>query len=79
MINKTRLIRLTQKLISINSENPPGDESRIAVFVKNYLDELGLRTKLYEFKKKRLNVVAALEGRGKKRSRRRVFDTFSFF
>jgi succinyl-diaminopimelate desuccinylase len=68
MVNKKRLIKLTQKLIQINSENPPGDESKIAGFVKNYLDKLGLKTKIYEFKKKRSNVVALLEGRDKKHS-----------
>ncbi len=68
MVNKKRLIRLTRELIRINSENPPGDESKIAAFVKNYLDKLGLKTKVYEFKKKRPNVVAHLEGRGKKNS-----------
>lgn len=66
MVNKKRLIKLTQKLIQINSENPPGDESKIAAFVKNRLDKLGLKTKIYEFKKKRSNVVALLSGRNKK-------------
>src|SRR3989338_3347801 len=68
MINKNRLIRLTQKLIRINSENPPGDESKIAGFVKGYLNNLGLKTKTYEFKKRRINVVGLLEGRNKKHS-----------
>jgi len=68
MVNKKRLIKLTQKLIQINSENPPGDESNIAGFVKNYLDKIGLKTKIYEFKKKRSNVVAHLLGRNKKYS-----------
>ncbi|PIP20000.1 MAG: hypothetical protein COX40_07100 [Candidatus Omnitrophica bacterium CG23_combo_of_CG06-09_8_20_14_all_40_11] len=68
MVNKKRLIKLTQKLIRINSENPPGDEFKIAGFVKNYLNKLGLKTKIYEFKKRRSNVVALLEGRDKKRS-----------
>jgi len=68
MVNKKRLIKITQKLIQINSENPPGDESKIAGFVRNYLDKLGLKTKIYEFKKKRSNVVALLKGRSKKYS-----------
>lgn len=63
MINKKRLIKLTQKLIRINSENPPGDESRIASFAKNYLANLGLAVKIYEFKRKRPNLIAYL-GRG---------------
>ena len=66
MIKRERLIKLTRKLIQIDSQNPPGDESRIAKFVKNYLDNLGLKTKIYEFKKRRSNVVAVLGGRDKK-------------
>ena len=68
MINKKRLILLTQQLIGIDSQNPPGDESRIAVFVKNYLKGLGLETSIFEFKKRRLNVVAILEGKRRRRS-----------
>ncbi len=68
MVNKKRLIRLTQELIRINSENPPGDESKIAGFVKDYLDRLGLKTKIYEFKKGRSNVIGYLGGRNKRYS-----------
>ena len=32
MINRQRLIKLTQKLIRINSENPPGNEKEIVSF-----------------------------------------------
>jgi succinyl-diaminopimelate desuccinylase len=63
MIDKRRLIKLTQQLIRIPSENPPGDESRIARFVKAYLKGLGLKPKIYEFKKKRSNVIAVLTGK----------------
>lgn len=68
MVNKRRLIRLTQKLIRIDSQNPPGDEFRIARFVRDYLNGLGLRTKIYEFKKRRSNVIAILKGENNKRS-----------
>ena len=63
MINKTRLIRLTQKLIAIDSQNPPGCESKIARFVSDYLRKLGLNVKVYEFKKGRANVLARLKGK----------------
>jgi succinyl-diaminopimelate desuccinylase len=66
MVNKQRLIRLTQKLIQINSENPPGNEAKIACFVKDYLDKLGLKVKTYEFCRCRTNVIATLEGKKKK-------------
>jgi len=68
MVNKQRLIRITQDLIRINSENPPGDEARIASFVKDYLQKLGLKVKIYEFRKGRANVIAVLKGRDKKHS-----------
>jgi len=68
MVNKKRLIKLTQKLIQIDSQNPPGDEFRIAVFIQGYLKGLGIRTKIYEFKKRRSNIVAALKGRDREKS-----------
>ena len=65
MVNKKRLIELTRKLIKIKSENPPGDEYCIAGFVKEYLEDLGVDARIYEFKKRRSNVVATLEGKDK--------------
>jgi len=68
MVNKKRLVNLTRQLIRINSENPPGNEFQIACFVQDYLKKLGLKTRIYEFKSRRLNVLATLEGRNKKQS-----------
>jgi succinyl-diaminopimelate desuccinylase len=65
MVNKERLLKLTRRLISIDSQNPPGDESAIASFVKEYLSRLGLTPKIYEFKKKRANLIAVLKGKGR--------------
>ena len=66
MINKSRLIKLTQQLIRINSENPGSNEAQIACFVKRYLEKIGLKAKLYEFKRRRSNVVSYLRGRNNK-------------
>lgn len=68
MINRKRLIKLTQQLVRINSQNPPGDEHRIAGFVRSYLDNLGLKTKIIAFKKNRPNVIGRLAGRDRKHS-----------
>lgn len=68
MINEKRLISLTQKLVRINSENPPGDESEIAFFVKEYLLRLGINSKVYEFAKKRPNIIAVVKGSERKKS-----------
>ena len=63
MVNKKRLIKTIQKLISLDSQNPPGDERKIAEFVGNYLKDLGLKVRTCIFSKKRVNVVATLPGR----------------
>lgn len=63
MVNKKRLIKTIQKLISLDSQNPPGDESGPAAFVGAYLKALGLKVKTYAFSRKRINVLAALEGK----------------
>lgn len=68
MINKKRLIKLARQLIRINSENPPGYEKEIARFLRGYLQGLGLRAKIYEFKKGRSNLVANLASTGRKKS-----------
>ncbi|MFA4984794.1 MAG: M20 family metallopeptidase [Candidatus Omnitrophota bacterium] len=68
MVRKERLIRLTKELIRIDSQNPPGDECRIAEFVHGYLKKLGLPARIYEFKKRRSNVVATLRSKSRRRS-----------
>ncbi|MCX5714284.1 MAG: M20 family metallopeptidase [Candidatus Omnitrophica bacterium] len=68
MINRKRLIKITQNLIRINSENPPGNESAIAGYVKDFLGGLGIKAKIYAFKKNRPNVVATLKVNGRRKS-----------
>ncbi|MFH0771516.1 MAG: M20 family metallopeptidase [Candidatus Omnitrophota bacterium] len=63
MVNKKRLIKLTQDLIRINSENPPGNETTIAAFIHRYLKKLGLKPKIYSFYPRRDNVLAVLSFR----------------
>ena len=62
MINKTRLIKLTQKVISFNSENPPGNELALAKFIERDMRSLGLHVKTYTYAKNRPNIVATLKG-----------------
>ena len=59
MINKKRLIALTQKVLSIDSQNPPGNEKKIAQFVKKEMIGLGLRVKTATFKENRPNAPCA--------------------
>jgi len=68
MVNKKRLIKLTQKLVRINSQNPPGNEAEIARFIKKYLYKIGVKSSTYEFKNNRTNIVAVLKGACGRRS-----------
>ncbi len=62
MINKSRLIKLTQKVISYNSENPPGNEWDLAQFIIKDMKSCGLEVKTYTYAKGRPNIVATLKG-----------------
>lgn len=62
MINKQRLIKLTQKVVSINSENPPGNELALARFIEKDMRSLGLQVRTYTYAKNRPNIVATLKG-----------------
>lgn len=63
MVNKKRLIKTVRELIAYDSQNPPGDERKIAEFVSSYLKNLGLKIKTYIFSQRRVNVLAVLEGK----------------
>jgi succinyl-diaminopimelate desuccinylase len=68
MVNKKRLTQTVKRLIRLDSQNPPGDEEKIAGFVSVYLKALGLKTKTYAFCDKRVNVLATLEGSRREKS-----------
>ncbi|MFA6350286.1 MAG: M20 family metallopeptidase [Candidatus Omnitrophota bacterium] len=68
MINKKRLAKLIQKLISIDSQNPPGNESNICRFVAEYLKNFGIRSRVVEFRKGRPNLIAEIKGRDSSRN-----------
>jgi acetylornithine deacetylase/succinyl-diaminopimelate desuccinylase family protein len=60
MVNKKRLFKLMQDLIRLDSQNPPGNESAIAGFVRDHLKGLGVRTKAHLFAKNRVNIIGSL-------------------
>lgn len=62
MINKSRLVKLTQKVIQFNSVNPPGNELPLAKFIEQDMRSVGLDIKKYSFEKGRPNIVATLKG-----------------
>jgi acetylornithine deacetylase/succinyl-diaminopimelate desuccinylase family protein len=56
-------IELLQRLVRINSENPPGNEKEIAFFIKDFLEDLKIKTELIEFDENRFNLIASI-GKG---------------
>jgi succinyl-diaminopimelate desuccinylase len=68
MPNQNRLIRLTQDLIKIDSQNPPGNERKIAFFIKELLSRNSLHTRLWEFGKNRFSTITVLKGKSSRRS-----------
>ena len=62
MINKERLIKITTKLLQINSVNPPGNEVAVADYVARDLKAIGLDIKIISYAKNRPNVIATLKG-----------------
>jgi succinyl-diaminopimelate desuccinylase len=68
MVRRDRLIRLAQEVVRIPSENPPGDERRLAAFVARYLKKAGLAPRLHRFFPGRDNVLAVLKGSSRRGS-----------
>ncbi len=56
------VVALTQKLIRINSENPPGREAAVGGFVCDYLHNLGLRPVKQKVGPERFNILAVKKG-----------------
>ena len=62
MIHPRRLTALTKKVISINSENPPGNELVLAKFIEWDMKSLRIDVRTYTYVKGRPNVIAILKG-----------------
>ena len=60
---KKELVDFLQKLIQINSENPPGNESKIANFIKEYLLKNGIDSEIVHLEEGRDSLVAKIPGK----------------
>ncbi len=68
MIQPDRLTGLTQKVLGMNSENPPGNEWALGKFIERQMKALrGVDVKTYEFAPRRPNVIAVLKGAAPRR------------
>ncbi len=58
--NKDRYVRIFQRLVRIDSTNPPGNEMRIALEIENFLKGFGVECDIHQFGDNRSNLVATL-------------------
>lgn len=54
-------------LIQINSSNPPGNETEVALYLQRALADEGVASEIYALDETRANVVARIKGNGSKR------------
>lgn len=66
MKEKLDVVELTQKLLSFNTINPPGEERECAYFLGNLLKENGFEITYHEFDEKRTSVIAEVKGKSGK-------------
>ena len=57
-------VGLLQRLIRLDTVNPPGNETAAAELLRGYLEENGVACELYARAPERANLVARLPGRG---------------
>ncbi|MEA2021629.1 MAG: M20 family metallopeptidase [Candidatus Caldatribacteriota bacterium] len=60
---KKELVEFLQKLIQINSENPPGNESKIANFIKEFLSNNDIDSEIVHLEEGRDSLVAKIPGK----------------
>ena len=60
-------VALLQRLIQINTSNPPGNETSAAEFIKTLLDKEGIASEIHAMQPGRASLVARLKGNGRKR------------
>ena len=61
---RDEVVGLLQELIRLDTVNPPGNETRAAELLRNYLEENGVECELYAKVPERANLVARIPGRG---------------
>lgn len=61
------IVDLLRQLIKIDSQNPPGNEAKIIALIRGYLKKIGVKSRIYEFKKNRPNLVCEIKSRNRRR------------
>lgn len=65
--NEAETLSRFRALVQIDSSSPPGNETRVAEYLKGVLEAEGIPTQVYAKDPARANLVARIKGNGKKR------------
>jgi succinyl-diaminopimelate desuccinylase len=65
-VDEASVVDLLQKVIRIESTNPPGNERDLANFLANFFTKAGLEPEIFEFEGKRANLIVRIKGSGEK-------------
>ena len=60
----SEVTELLQRLIRVDTTNPPGNETAAAELLREYLEAAGVECELYAKSPERANLVARIRGRG---------------
>src|SRR4051812_16056030 len=64
---KAETLKHYRSLIQIDTQNPPGNESKAVEYLKKVIEAEGIPTKTFAMDPNRANLVARLKGNGSKR------------
>ncbi len=64
--NREEILNLASTLVKTSSENPPGDTTKVATIIQDYLKSHGIAAETHESEKGKVNVISRI-GSGRKR------------
>jgi acetylornithine deacetylase len=67
-VDEKELVSLLQQMVRTHSYSAGGEEGKIANFMREYLQDMGLESELQEVQPERYNVVSRLRGKGNGKS-----------
>ena len=63
-VKEDSIVKLLQRIIQIETTNPPGNELDLACWLADYFAQAGVKAELLAYEGMRANLVARLQGRG---------------
>ena len=62
-LNNKRMVELLQRMVEVNTVNPPGDERKLAEIMCEFISAYGLECQLHQVDENRSNIVVILRGK----------------